>query len=169
MKTIKRLAVLTGLVATLMFGVSHLYAAPPHAVPQGPPVWCWGVNSIGQCVLFLGNEQTCMNVEQCIFGSLAVPTPTDPLGGIHFCQGMQGDECVVFLGDENACNNVEPCLATNGQLPRAPRLAADRIDACAHRASCSTATVCEDTQGNKGECLVSNVDNTCRCFVPAVE
>jgi hypothetical protein len=108
-----------------MFGVLLLgmttwggqaFAGPSVGV-QGPPVWCFGANEFDQCVLYLGSEETCQNLNPCLDASLGLPTT-----GLTFCFGADDvtGECKVFLGSREDCSSLEPCRAVNGQLPRAP-------------------------------------------------
>ena len=123
MKTVTKLIAQIASVAVIIFGTSNAYAAPPFPTPQGPPVWCYGQVD-DECRLFLGTEQTCMNVEPCqtFFSASPAGAPVTPdLGGLFFCLGEVNDQCMLLLGTENDCMNVSPCLSHNGQLPRAPR------------------------------------------------
>jgi hypothetical protein len=87
------------------------------AVPQGPPVWCFGLNEFDQCVLYLGSAETCKNVSPCLDANFGLPTT-----GLTFCLGADDvtGECRLFLGTREACGSLDPCRAVNGQLPRAP-------------------------------------------------
>jgi hypothetical protein len=118
MKTIKRLTVLVGFVVVMVFGASPLYAAP-FLVNQGPPVWCFGLNDLDQCVLFLGTEATCMNVSPCSAGIETMPDLTFCFGANEF------GECVLFLGTRERCDNLNPCVGGAGQFPRAPKFRVD--------------------------------------------
>jgi hypothetical protein len=121
MKTIRRLTVLMGFVAALVFGASHLSAAP-FLVNQGPPVWCFGLNDLDQCVLFLGTEATCANVSPCSAGLVSMPD-------LNFCFGAnEFDECVLFLGTREQCDNLNPCVGGAGQFPRVPKSRVDRAN-----------------------------------------
>jgi hypothetical protein len=110
--------------AALLFGLTawggQVLAGPNLAVPQGPPVWCFGLNEFDRCVLYLGSAETCKNLAPCLDTSVGLPPDT----GLTFCFGaddVTGD-CRVFLGTREACSSLDPCRAVNGQLPRAPVL-----------------------------------------------
>lgn len=120
MKPLTNLMTAVALVLGLMSGTGQVLAGPQLAVPQGPPVWCFGLNEFDQCVLYLGSAQTCQNLNPCSAPSLGIPAT-----GLTLCFGADDDtgQCRLFLGTEETCDNVEPCRAVNGQLPRAPRLA----------------------------------------------
>jgi hypothetical protein len=109
------------LVLSLILWAGQAVAAPPFVVPQGPPVWCFGLNEFDQCVLYLGNAQTCQNLAPCSDASLGIPTT-----GLTFCFGADDvtGECKVFLGSRESCDSLEPCRAVSGQLPRAGKLGA---------------------------------------------
>ena len=100
--------------------VSGLLIAPAWAGPGlhgGPPVWCFGLNELDQCVLYLGNDHTCQNLTPCLGTTFGLPT-----GELTFCLGKDDrtGQCRLFLGTESQCASVEPCRAVNGRLPRAP-------------------------------------------------
>lgn len=123
MKSISEFATLAAFAGILVFGISTASAAPPFPLPQGPPVWCYGQVD-DECRLFLGTEETCMNVDPCLTFLSASPAQgpiTPDLGGLFFCLGEVNDQCMLLLGTEQDCMNVSPCLSRNGQLPRAPR------------------------------------------------
>jgi hypothetical protein len=120
MKTMTKVMMHVALLLGLTAGAGQVSAGPNLAVPQGPPVWCFGLNQFDQCVLYLGTATTCQHLEPCSDASLGLPTT-----GLTFCFGADEvtGECKLFLGSEQACSSLEPCRAVNGQLPRAPRLA----------------------------------------------
>ena len=125
-----RIVLLFGAVGIILFGAQIVFAGPPVPTPQGSPVWCYGQDDLtGECILFLGTEESCSSVSPCYkFSRLndagrpsAGPVgPVDPAGNqLWFCMGQ--DEfgvCKLFVGSETACMNVEPCRSINGQLPR---------------------------------------------------
>lgn len=115
MKSMTHVAV----VLSLILGPGQVFAAPPFTVPQGPPVWCFGLNERDQCVLYLGTEETCRSLAPCSDASLGIPTT-----GLTFCFGADEvtGECKVFLGSEESCDSLEPCRAIGGLLPRAGKL-----------------------------------------------
>jgi hypothetical protein len=122
MKTMLTMSMtLVAVVSSLIFGAGEVLAAPPFVVPQGPPVWCFGLNQFDQCILYLGTEETCRNLEPCSDASLGIPTT-----GLTFCFGADEvtGECKIFLGSEESCNSLEPCRAVGGLLPRAGKLKA---------------------------------------------
>jgi hypothetical protein len=124
MKTMTRFACRAILLSGLALGSSQLQADPPLAGPQGPPVWCFGLNQFDQCVLYLGTEQSCKHLEKCTTPSVT-PDPSTPDPTFCFGENDLG-ECQLFLGSREQCNNVVACRAVNGKLPRAPRLTAPR-------------------------------------------
>lgn len=124
MKTITRFAFRSILMLGFALGGVAAVAAPPLAAPQGPPVWCFGLNEFDQCVLYLGNAQSCKNLAKCTLPSVT-PDPSTP--DPTFCFGEDDlGQCKLFLGSREACDSVVPCRAINGQLPRAPKLSAPR-------------------------------------------
>lgn len=107
-------------VLSLIFGAGQVFAAPPFTVPQGPPVWCFGLNQLEtQCVLYLGTAETCQTLDPCSDASLGLPAT-----GLTFCLGADDvtGECKVFLGSERSCDSLEPCRSVNGLLPRPEKL-----------------------------------------------
>jgi hypothetical protein len=110
--------------AALLLGLTAwggpVLAGPNLTVPQGPPVWCFGLNELDQCVLYLGSAETCKNLNPCSEASVGFPTIT----GLTFCFGADDvtGECRLFLGTREACSSLDPCRAVNGSLPGAPVL-----------------------------------------------
>ncbi len=94
---------------TCMTAVAN--AATPFGLNLDAPVWCMGENDLGECVVFLGDENTCANVVPCLPGQLSqvfVPVAT---GQLVWCYGLgSNDECRLFLGTEDSCANVSPCI-----------------------------------------------------------
>ena len=82
-------------------------------------MWCFGLNDLDQCILYLGSEQSCQNLAPCSTASLRLPIPDS---GVTLCFGRDDDtgQCKLFFGTRETCDNVEPCRAVNGRLPRAP-------------------------------------------------
>ena len=122
---IKSMAV-TSILVLCMLWTANAFAAPPIPVPQGPPVWCYGLNDLDQCVLFLGTEQSCKNINPCNTFSAAPRGGTIPVSSdLWFCMGEdEFGRCQLFAGSEEACKDVTPCKAIIGQLPRLPKLRA---------------------------------------------
>jgi len=118
MKSINGVVVAT----TLMLGAVSAYGAPPFPLPQGPPVWCYGQDEFGRCMLFLGTEESCMDIEPCNTFASAVPG-NDPLRfDVWFCMGQdEFGRCQLFAGSEEACMDLMPCSARIGQVPRIPK------------------------------------------------
>jgi hypothetical protein len=123
MRTIPKLMMYVALPLGLISGVGQAVAGPELTVPQGPPVWCFGLNQFDRCVLYLGTAQTCQNLEPCSAPSLGIPTT-----GLTLCFGADDvtGECRLFFGTEETCSSLEPCRAVIGQLPGAPKLVAPR-------------------------------------------
>src|SRR5262245_10911647 len=108
-------------VLSLIAGPAQLLAAPPFVLPQGPPVWCFGLNQFDQCVLYLGTEESCQSLQECSSPSLGIPTT-----GLTLCFGADDvtGECRLFLGTAERCESLDPCRAVSGLLPRAGKLTA---------------------------------------------
>jgi hypothetical protein len=119
MKTMTKAMMHVALLLSLTTGAGQALAGPDLTEPQGPPVWCFGLNEFDQCVLYLGTAQTCQNLRPCLDSSLGIP-----ITGLTLCFGADDvtGECKLFFGSEEACNSLDPCRAVIGRLPRAPRL-----------------------------------------------
>lgn len=123
MRTIPKVMVSVALAFGLTSAAGQALAEPAFVVPQGPPVWCFGLNEFDQCVLYLGTAETCQNLRPCSAPNLGIP-----ITGLTLCFGADEvtGECRLFFGTEETCNSLEPCRAVIGQLPRSPRLVEPR-------------------------------------------
>ena len=121
MKAMAKLMVLMAVMSIV--GAGPVLAAPAFVVPQGPPVWCFGLNQFDQCVLYLGTAETCRNLAPCSASSLGIPS-TD----LTMCFGADDvtGECKLFLGTEERCESLDPCRSVNGLLPRPGQLTTPR-------------------------------------------
>jgi hypothetical protein len=167
METIRKFTVLAGFVALIMIGAGYTQAGPPFPVPQGPPVFCWGVNSLDQCVLFLGTEQTCMNVEECLLSSQTCEEPQ------ALCTYMDsGGFCVAEIMASNGhtvdgtnCAAMPRCSARLGTLPSAPRAVCEEAPrTCDLAGACNDGLVCATESGERGRCQTFR-GGPCTCVV----
>ena len=87
-------------------------------IPLDQPTFCFGENSVGQCVLFFGSAKACENIDPCLPSSspsrdtvaaVIGQTVVEP-DGLFFCYGQNSlGQCTLFLGSERSCENLEPC------------------------------------------------------------
>ncbi len=123
-KVTKSLAVPFVVGAVLLWALTAS-AGPVAPVPQGPPFWCYGLNDLDQCVLFLGTEQSCMNVSPCNnFSAAGGGTPVETEQ--WFCMGEdEFGRCQLYVATRREqCETLTPCRAILGQLPRLPKVRA---------------------------------------------
>jgi hypothetical protein len=121
MRTMTKWMTRVAVVVILVGGPMSVFAAPPFVLPQGPPVWCFGLNEFDQCTLYLGSAESCQNIQPCSAPSLGLPS-----SDLTLCFGADDvtGECRLFLGTEERCASLEPCRAIPGLLPQPGKLGA---------------------------------------------
>lgn len=132
-------------------------------IQLGSPVWCLGENADGECVTFLGDENTCANVVPCQNAALnRVYTPV-ARGDLFWCYGLgANDRCQLFLGTEEACDNVSPCVFRFGFLDReSGKDYPENPAAVTHDICCDAMDNCSPAPPAPGVCPAGTITSTC--------
>lgn len=123
--------------AMLVFALTSMTVSPVMAgggiafgpsIPIDDPTFCFGENSLGQCVMFYGSKKACDNVNRCTNTSVpsrgtivrSLGDAALGVGGNTFCYGHDEltGQCTLYFGSEAACASLDPCFAQFKRLPR---------------------------------------------------